>query len=953
MVPQQLALILMTSASALLAGGAPVSYAAVRFGPAAVWLDGRAAPRASLAVCGFSLIAGEEGPQVAVTGHPSRLVVSLFAGETVEISVPVQATGGATIAVDVELIEGEHVKVALADDGGGRWEALDRGASQTLECSLDGDGTIQLQMRSEGEVAVQISGWVVRGSEGVDAVELEFPSAECGTGPPPIQPPMRPAIERALIEWDWRMQDGIGTEREPSTFAAAIERTLKQGDLLLAHLEAQGIEGGRLALQWEAKRRQFESLLGAGGDSPHWEALWREVHWLRRGIVLSNPRAARGPIAFIKHVPSMFSHQLTQYYGADARPGGGVFVLEQPGRSMAVRPLAAELPLGAFQHLDVDYDGRRLLFAFAKLDCTPRQRHEYSDRYFDLYEVGADGSGLRRLTEGPFDDFAPRYLPDGNIVFISTRRGGFHRCGRGPCSVYTLTLLDRQAGEPRVVSFHETHEWDPAVLHDGRIAYTRWDYVDRDAVHYQHLWSVRPDGSNPRILFGNNTFNPVGIWEPRAVPGSHRVMATAGAHHAMTAGSIILVDPARGVDGPIPLTRLTPDALFPESESPLYLSEAQDWRAPRGVPRQPEVPVEERRWPGHCYRSPYPFSEACFLAAYSFDRLIGEPTMNPVNMFGIYLVDRFGNKELLYRDLNVSSLWPMPLASRPRPPVLPSFVDKGLAEANAGTFFVQNVHAAWPELPPTRIERLRIVQVLPKSTPHMDDPPVGAARGAPGKQVLGTVRVEPDGSAHFSAPAGVPLSFQALDEHGQAVQTMRSLTYLQPGEQTSCVGCHEHRMTAPLLETAALALEQPPAEIVPGPEGSRPFSFPRLVQPVLDRHCVTCHSRDDSSGGVVLTGEPDGRFSAAYNALVTRVRYSSWGAPHNGEPLTQPGYFGAINSPLVRMLREGHEGVELDEEDWERLITWMDVNALFYGTFNPADQARQLRGEQIAGPEVE
>ena len=200
------------------------------------------------------------------------------------------------------------------------------------------------------------------------------------------------------------------------------------------------------------------------------------------------------------------------------------------------------LPLGSYEFPEVSYDGREVLFAYCHVEKAPPDRERHLDHFFHLYEVRADGSGSRQLTDGAFDDFAPRFLPDGKIVFISTRRGGFHRCGRGPCPVHTLALANADGSSPRPISFHETHEWDPAVLDDGRVIYTRWDYVDRNAVFYQQLWTVRPDGSDVRIFYGNNTLNPVGIWEARPVPGSHRVMATAAAHHAMTAGSIILVD---------------------------------------------------------------------------------------------------------------------------------------------------------------------------------------------------------------------------------------------------------------------------------------------------------------------------------------------------------------------------------------------------------------------------
>ena len=216
----------------------------------------------------------------------------------------------------------------------------------------------------------------------------------------------------------------------------------------------------------------------------------------------------------------------------------------------------------------------------------------------------------------------------------------------------------------------------------------------------------------------------------------------------MTAGSIILLDVSRGIDGLAPITRLTPDALFPESEAPV-----QSWHAPAGIDSPPDVPVEAQRWPGHCYRTPFPLSKDYFLAAYSYDPLIGEPSANAANMFGIYIVDRFGNKELLYRDINIGSLWPMPIRARRRPPILPACDEKG--DLTAGTFFLQDVYDSWPQVSPSdnvKITQLRILQVLLKTTPHANTPKVGLANASPGKQVLGTVPVEADGSAYFRRP---------------------------------------------------------------------------------------------------------------------------------------------------------------------------------------------------------
>jgi hypothetical protein len=156
-----------------------------------------------------------------------------------------------------------------------------------------------------------------------------------------------------------------------------------------------------------------------------------------------------------------------------------------------------------------------------------------------------------------------------------------------------------------------------------------------------------------------------------------------------------------------------------------------------------------------------------------------------------------------------------------------------------------------------------------------------------------------------------------------------------------------------------LALSREPSAIRPGPDGSKPLSYPLLVQPVLDRKCVSCHSRVKPEGKVVLTGEPEGRYTVSYNALVKRVAVSAWwgnSAPNlykNREPLTMPDEFGARGSAIMQKLLAGHENVVLTAEEIERLATWMDANGLFYGTFDVADQARQQRAQRIPGPALE
>ncbi len=744
--------------------------------------------------------------------------------------------------------------------------------------------------------------------------------------------------DQQAIELDWRKQDGIGTERYSSTYSEAIRISLERGDALLRDLQSTGMELTDLQNRWRTLHVEYESLNPISGNEEQWASLWRSVHVLKREITFRNPLANTGPLVFIKQIPGSFSHQLTQVYGKYARPGGGIYILEAPGKSLACREIVAD-PQGSYQTPELSRDGKRLLFAYC---TTDPKRKDF--RHYHLFSMATDGTDLRQLTHGAYDDFSPRFIPDGKIVFVSTRRGGYHRCGSPGCPVYTLTICDSDGGNIRQLSPHETQEWDPAILHDGRIIYTRWDYVDRHAVFGEHLWTTRPDGTAPAAFYGNYTRNPIGLWEAQPVPGSRLVMATAAAHHAMTAGSIVLVDPARGSDGLAPLTRLTPQTPFPESEFPVL----KQWYFPAPDAKPADTP-ENLRWPGHCYRSPWPLSEHYFIAAYSFDALVGEPKGNAPNMFGLYLVDSFGNKELLHRDPAISSLWAMPMRSRPVPPVLPTLCEP--TDRPEGTFVLQDVYASSPAIPRGSVKRLRITQVLPKTTQGRDNPPVGAAGGSPGKQVLGTVPVETDGSAHFTAPAGLPLLFQALDETGQAVQIMRSATYLQPGETVACIGCHESRTTTPPGKMMLKALSRPPSIITPGPDGSKPFSYPLLVQGIFDKHCISCHNAGDAGGNVNLTGEPEGHYTFSYNAMAARV---PWSSDTNNDATSIPGRYGARGSSVMSLLlKTGHYKVSLSASEIERLATWMDTNALFYGTFDPADQMRQRRGQRIEGPKLE
>jgi hypothetical protein len=425
-------------------------------------------------------------------------------------------------------------------------------------------------------------------------------------------------------------------------------------------------------------------------------------------------------------------------------------------------------------------------------------------------------------------------------------------------------------------------------------------------------------------------------FQPRAVPGSNKIAFIAGAHHADVGGSLVLVDPARvqvdpetGEDRFEAIEAITPEVCFPEAPG----------------------------WPTSYFHSPWPLSEDFYLVAFSFEPLPGMgPRVTQDSPTGLYYFDRFGNLELLYREDGISCMYPIPLTPRPAPPPEPSTLEP--TDVEEGEFVLADVRQSLMPLPANRpIRRLRIYQVLPKTETHVaNQPRIGYANAESARMLLGTVPVEQDGSAYFRVPANKPLYIQAVDDTDRAVQTMRSVVYLKAGERRGCVGCHEPVGRAP-AGAEILALQRPPSPIVPGPDGTRPFSFPRLVQPILDRHCLRCHDGMEGAGksDLVLTGEPAHTFTRSYESLRPFVRWYEWGGKSISQIATFPGRGGADESPLVTIFQDQNhrDQFQLDKEDLRRIYIWLDGNAPFYGTYSDAERQAQLAGNVVPPPEIQ
>ncbi len=758
-----------------------------------------------------------------------------------------------------------------------------------------------------------------------------------------------------LIEADWIDQDRqftSGKAASAGSFSLLHTRDVLQRGKRLADRLRPAADLKRL----EPAIAELEELDGRlaklqqSGDVP--DQTRQEIYFaarrLLRRIAFCNPLLDFDKLLLIKrHDSTGVFHMCDQYYGCNARPGGGLFVLSDPfGPSPKLTNLlensvvekgrlkGQKLDGGAFLSPELSFDGKTILFAYTQAKAFDKYQGKTAYEWgpeisYHIFKVNADGTALVQLTDGSTNDFDPCFLPNGRIALVSERRGGYLRCGRH-CPVYTMFSMEPDGSDVICISFHETHEWQPSINNDGMIVYSRWDYVDRDTNIAHHIWTCYPDGRDPRSFHGNypqrRESRPWMEMSIRAIPNSSKYVATAGAHHGNAFGSLVLIDPRIEDDhASSQLTRLTPEVPFPEAEG---------------------RPIRNYM----VYATAWPLSEDDYLCVY-------DPQ---AKNRGVYWIDGDGNKELIYRDPSISCLSPIPLRPRPMPPVIPEGTIQTLAAKQAAkqaakairpaTVAVMNVYDSdfkWPDA--TEITDLRIIQLLPKSTAPPNQPRIGVANQTNARAVLGTVPVEEDGSVLFEAPVGVPIYFQALDAQGMAVQSMRSVTYVHPGEQLTCQGCHERKHRPPSRpSTLPLAMRRRPSKIVPDVDGSNPFSYVRLVQPVLDRNCVKCHQEKKA---LDLNGTIAGNFTRSYQSLAGKYGFyfhvgnGAINQGVHGGSRTIPGKFGARASELLKYLDEQHYGVKLSPEDYHRLTLWLDCNSEFLGSYE--NVAAQLRGEVV------
>jgi hypothetical protein len=723
---------------------------------------------------------------------------------------------------------------------------------------------------------------------------------------------------------------------------APLERALVQFEEMLDRLAALGLDLGRERAELAELRRRAQEPAAATSD-----ALFLAARQAKRRLFFRDPRLAPlERVLFAKHHPLQPSHNYSEHLDSIFASGGGICVLRVPrdadGR---LDPARAEVETlfdgsaGIVRHPVADFDAQTIYFAYR----PDKPEVDGWQSYWHLMSVRADGSGLRQLTAGPFHDFDPVALPDGALGFMSTRCAARFLCWEP--QAYVLHRMQPDGSDLRRLSHANISEWDPAVMRDGRILWTRSEYLDKGADFGHTLWAIRPDGFHPELIFGNDT--PYCYGHGREVPDSQELVCTL-ISHGDHQGPIALIDPGKGLFDTAAITSITPDT-------------------------RPQYQMDRSHH--ETFRDAEPISRDHFLVSHNPGRQ---------SHWGLYVIDRFGNRELLYLDPAISSKRPSLLGVRPRPPVLPETRDPVLAQRGLGQFTVQDVYEGLGSaVARGQAKYLQVSQEVPapleklacgeyrSSHPSFQDfyaAPIhlvsgprqtyttrtanaiephafrqgdatrakdGAAtiterNGWPSyvaKAVLGTVRIAEDGSVNFTAPAGKVLYFHLLDENFNELQRMRSVVQLQPGEQRSCVGCHDARPAAPLRQTGQ-ALTRPAQPLEPPPWGAEPFDYERVVQPVLDANCVRCHDTT-SKAKLDLRGTRDAnRVPASYRSLIAGgwVHYFDWhyGSRHfKADPLS----FGTRRSRLFTALgKKQHKTVALKPEELRALKAWIDLN---------------------------
>jgi len=679
-------------------------------------------------------------------------------------------------------------------------------------------------------------------------------------------------------------------------------------------------------------------------------------------------------IVFVRRFTYSANHYYTEYINSRWTPGGNLCVLSL--ETGEVRDLVPQLKDGVFGRFDVSFDAKRVVFGYKASNDTG----------YRIYEVGVDGKGFRQITFPPADeseivkkyqngyhhgtdDMHPCYLADGGIAFISTRCQYGILCDSP--DIFTTTVLyrmDADGGNIRKLTNSSVSEASPVMLPDGRLMYTRWEYLDKGAVSVKCLWAMRPDGSGSHEIYAADIALPPTFIYGRAIPDAANKYVVLGTPHC----------PQNGIGTVIRLDMNSGDMRTREPMT--YITPLVDIQAEPGFSFRADL---ESNWQrdgsgsGPLYKDPYPLSEKHYLVAHK-PRGFGE--WKDPKGYGLYLLTEGGQSDLIYRDPEISCWQPYPLVPRKTPPVLTGSYDDRLAKKDMAACLITDVYHGMEGVDRGEVKYIRVIEQVPRpwsarrrwggDVYDQQHPCISKDTHLGLKVLHGVTPVEEDGSAYFKVPADKNISLQLLDENYMAVQTERTYVNYRPGEVRGCIGCHESSGEGPTWNPAGmLALKSGLRSLDPQPgdaTATRPLHFPTDVQPVLDRHCTNCHGDKDPEAGMDLTGRMTRFFSASYENLIKerrggrKDRREPGLVPTIGEnhPKTgnvhylPPKSLGSHASLLMALLSKGkieladpakrerlaelmkvHKGVKLEPEEFIRIATWVDTNAQYYGSY--------------------
>ncbi|MFH1919031.1 MAG: hypothetical protein ABIP48_03970 [Planctomycetota bacterium] len=680
----------------------------------------------------------------------------------------------------------------------------------------------------------------------------------------------------------------------------------------------------------------------------------------------------------VKRKPLNISHVYV-YHVEGFRPGGGLYVFS-PNEEGGELKCIFDAGEGMITTADLSYDGKEVVFALRRgghVASNPVAHIEDISRYLDeesnyhVFKINIDGTGLVQLTHGTYNNLDPCWLPDGGIAYISDRKPAY-----AYCYVVTSPVLYRMESDgsnQKRLSANYLMDFTPSVLDDGRIIYTRWEYVDRPACPIQSLWAINPDGTALASFYGNRVISPGTFMDAQPIPGTSQVIATATNHNGSCRGGIVAIDPSKGANAPEAIRNLTP-------EIDIYAHRLGGGPWGNGM-------LDCRI--GGTYEKPLAVSENRFLVSKGGTLQLRDFDANAVS--------------LIFPEDGMGYYCPMPIREMKRPLVVTgAWMDRNVVLPEDGsvsgawaTVFMQDVYNGLePHVRRGEIREIAVVQEIEKSThtpqnnQRLDGPGMRniavfgfqfplvscGATYAP-KKVWGFADVAPNGSAAFKVPSEVPIYFLALDGEGRALQRMRSFTHLMPGEVRGCVGCHAHRNSVTAHTKAQPAMHGKVQELQTPDWGVKGFSYQEVVQGVFDRNCIECHNEREQPGGVDLAGDMTDFFNVSYDILCRTGTQGEWNWIQHGSPsgpeydnvrgmspytewiwtingaghnvlATAPRRWGSPASKLAEIIRTGHPDedgkprIDVPDSDRRRVYLWLDLNVPYYGTSSSNHKAR-------------